>query len=682
MTTDPNPLLADGELPPFSAVRPEQVLPALEAVIADYRAAVDVLTAADAPAPTFDNLMAPLERHEERLGRTFAPVSHLHSVKDTPELREVHGVAVERLTEHGTEIGQNVALFRAVERLRQSDEYSDLDRARQALVDDSLRGFRLSGVALPEAERARFKAIQTELSRIETEFEDAVLDATDGWTRPVTEAELAGLPASGRAQLAQAAKDKGVDGWLATLKGPVVQAILGFADDRALRAEVYAAYQTRASDQGPDAGKHDNTARIGQILALRHEAAQLLGYPSKAHLSVADKMAGTPEKVLAFLRDLAARARPVAERELAALRTFARDELGVDDLQPWDVAWASEKLRSRRFAFEEEDLKPYFPLPAVMAGLFGVAERVFGVRLRERHDVDVWHPDVHYFDVLDPDGGVRAGVYLDHYARAGKRGGAWMDVCRARLNDGHALQPPVAFLTCNFAPPSDGKPSLLTHDDVITLFHEFGHGLHHLLTEVDWPGVGGISGVEWDAVELPSQFMENFAWQRKALDSFARHWQTGEALPEDLFAKMTAARHFHAGLFLVRQLEFALYDFRLHLEYDPARGPRTLELLREVREEVAVLMPPDWQRSPHSFQHIFAGGYAAGYYSYLWAEVLSADAFGAFEEAGVFDAATGARYRREILAVGGSRPALESFVAFRGREPQPEALLRSYGLAA
>ena len=682
MTPETNPLLADAELPPFSAVRPEQVLPALDVVIADYRAAVDLLAADAGTEPTFDSLMLPLERHEERLGRTFAPVSHLHSVKDSPELREVYGEAVERITAHGTEVGQNAALYRAVERLRQAPAYFDLDRARQTLVEDSLRGFRLSGVALPEAERERFKAIQTELSKLETGFEEAVLDATDAWQRPLADAELAGIPESGRALLAQAARDKNLDGHLATLKGPVVQAILGFADDRALREQVYTAYNTRASDQGPGAGTHDNSERIGQLLALRHEAAQLLGYASHAHLSLADKMAGTPERVLAFLRDLAARAKPVAQRELAELRDFAARQLGIADLQPWDVGYASEKLRTQRFAFAEEDLKPYFPLPAVMGGLFGVAERVFGVALRERHDVDVWHPDVHYFDVVDPDGAVRAGVYLDHYARAGKRGGAWMDVCRARLNDGTQTQTPVAFLTCNFAPPTDGKPALLTHDDVLTLFHEFGHGLHHLLTEVDWPGVGGISGVEWDAVELPSQFMENFGWQRQALDSFARHWQTGKPLPDDLFAKMLEARHFHAGLFLVRQLEFALYDFRLHLEYDPARGPRTLELLDEVRREVAVLVPPAWQRFPHSFNHIFAGGYSAGYYSYLWAEVLSADAFAAFEEAGVFDAATGARYRREILAVGGSRPALESFVAFRGREPQPDALLRSYGLAA
>ncbi len=676
-----NPLLDQGDLPAFSAIRPDHVNPALDQVLADYRAEVERLVA-DPGARDFARLMAPLEHWEERVGRVFSPVSHLHGVKDSPELREAYGTAIEKLTEHSTELGQHRGLYEAVKALRESPDFESLDRARRTLVEDSLRGFRLSGVALEEPERSRFKAIQAELSKLETGFEEAVLDATDAWTRPLAEAELAGLPESAREMLRGQARDKGQDGWLATLKGPVVQALLMYADTRALREEIYRAYNTRASDQGPHAGQFDNSERIARILALRHEAAQLLGFPSKAHLSLADKMAGTPERVLDFLRGLAARARPVAERELAELREFARVELGLDDLQPWDVSWASEKLRQRRFDFSEEQLKPWFPLPEVMRGLFTVAERVFGVRLVERSGVDTWHPDVHYFDVLDADGTVRAGVYLDHYARAGKRGGAWMDVCRSRLRDGEAEFRPVAYLTCNFPPPAEGKPSLLTHDDVVTLFHEFGHGLHHLLTEVDWPSVGGISGVEWDAVELPSQFMENFAWKREALDLFAKHWQTGERLPDELYAKMLAARHYHAGLFLVRQLEFALYDFRLHLEYDPARGPRTLELLDEVRREVAVVVPPAWHRFPHAFTHIFSGGYAAGYYSYLWAEVLSADAFAAFEEAGIFDRATGERYRREILAVGGSRPALESFIAFRGREPEPEALLRSYGLAA
>ena len=681
MESNNNPLLSDAELPAFSAITPAHVNPAVDTVLAGFRADVERLVA-DPSARDFARLMAPIEHWEERLGRTFSPVAHLHGVKDSPELREAYSNAIEKMTDHATELGQHRGLYAAVKALRESPAFESLDLPRRTLVEDSLRGFRLSGVALEEPARSRFKAIQNELSKLQTEFEEAVLDDTDAWTRPVSEAELAGLPPSARDLLRAMAKEKGAEGWLATLKGPVVQAVLTFADSRALREELYTAYNTRASDQGPHGGQHDNGERIGRILALRHEAAQLLGFASAAHESLEDKMAGTPERVLGFLRELAAKARPVAQRELDELRAFAADTLGLADLQPWDVAYASEKLRESRFAFSEEDLKPYFPLPAVMQGLFTVAERVFGVRLVERTGVDTWHPDVHFFDVVDHDGTVRAGVYLDHYARAGKRGGAWMDVCRSRLRDGDTAHKPVAYLTCNFPPPNDDGPALLTHDDVVTLFHEFGHGIHHLLTEVDWPSVGGISGVEWDAVELPSQFMENYAWQREALDMFARHWQTGERLPDALYAKMLQARHFHAGLFLVRQLEFALYDFRLHLEYDPARGPRTLELLDEVRSEVAVILPPAWHRFPHAFTHIFAGGYSAGYYSYLWAEVLSADAFAAFEEAGVFDAATGARYRREILAVGGSRPALESFVAFRGREPEPEALLRSYGLAA
>ena len=684
MITNPaidNPLLADRELPLFPAIEPAHVLPAIEAVLAAYQARVDALVA-DAAARDFDTLIAPLEAMEEWLARTWAPVSHLHGVADSPELREAYGAALEKITAFGTELGQNRALYEAVRAVREGPGFATLDRARQTLVEDSLRDFRLSGVALEEPARTRFRDIQNEMSKVETEFEEAVLDATDAWTRPLSEAELAGLPDTARGMLAQAASSRGQAGWVATLKGPVVQAILTHADDRTLRAEIYQAYNTRASDQGPNAGKHDNSARIDRILALRHEAAALLGFASSAELSLQDKMAGSPERVLAFLRELADKARPVAQAELQSLREFAATELGLAELQPWDIGYASEKLREARYAFSEEDIKPYFPLPKVMAGLFDLAERVLGARLVERHDVPTWHPDVQFFDVLDADGSLRAGVYLDHFAREGKRGGAWMDVCRAPLLEAAGRRRPIAFLTCNFSPAVDGKPPLLTHDEVLTLFHEFGHGLHHLLTEVHWPSVGGINGVEWDAVELPSQFMENFGWQRQALDGFARHWQTDEPLPQDLFDKMRAARHFHAGLFLMRQLEFALFDFRLHHEFDPAHGGRTMELLEEVRREVAVVFPPEWHRFPHAFTHIFSGGYSAGYYSYLWAEVLSADAFSAFEEAGVFDPETGARYRREILAVGGSRPALESFIAFRGREPQPEALLRSHGLAA
>ncbi len=681
-----NPLLTDDALPAFSHIRPEHVEPALDAILADYRAAIEALAAPGAPHD-FASLMLGQERLEQRLARAWAPVGHLHSVADSEALRKVYGPAEEKLTEHAIELGQNRALYQAVQALAQSAEYAALARPQHALVEHALRDFRLSGVALEEPARSRYRDIGVELSRLSTEFSNAVLDASEAWQEHLTdERDLAGLPESGRAVLRQYAKEKGLDGYLVTLKQPSVQAVLSYADDRGLRERVYWAYQTRASDQGPQAGKHDNSARIEQILALRHEAAQLLGFANAAEESLATKMAQSPAQVLAFLRDLTDRARPVAQRELEALREFARSELSLDNLESWDVAYASEKLRQQRYALDEEQLKPYFPLPAVIEGLFGLVGKLYGVSLERRDGVDVWHPDVAYYDMRDAGGRVFAGAYVDLYARSGKRGGAWMDVCRARFDDAGATQLPVAFLTCNFAPPTEGKPALLTHDDVLTLFHEFGHGLHHLFTEITLPSIGGIDGVEWDAVELPSQFMENFGWNREALDLFARHYETGEPLPDELYQRMLAARHFHAGLFLVRQLEFALFDFLLHLEYDPAAGARTLAVLEQVRKEVAVLHPPAWQRFPHAFSHIFAGGYAAGYYSYLWAELLSADAFGAFEaraeQAGsAIDRATGERFRGEILAVGASRPALQSFIAFRGREPQPDALLRSYGLA-
>ncbi|GLQ45209.1 oligopeptidase A [Dyella lipolytica] len=681
-----NPLLADTALPAFSQIEPEQVTPAIDALLADSRAGIAVLTAPGAPRD-FASVMLPQERLDQRIAQAWSPVSHLHSVADSEALRKVYGPAEEKLTDHAIEVGQNRDLYAVVQAVADAPEFARLSRAQRALVEHALRDFKLSGVALEEPARSRFREIGVELSKLSTEFSNAVLDATDAWRQHITdERDLAGIPESGRAVLHQYAKEQGLDGYLVTLKQPSVQAVMTYADNRQLRERVYWAYQTRASDQGPNADKYDNTARIERIMALRHEAAQLLGFANAAEESLATKMATASSDVLTFLRDLAARAKPVAQKELATLRDFASTELQLDNLESWDVAYASEKLRQKQYALDEEQLKPYFPLPAVIDGLFGLVHRLYGITLNPRDGVDVWHPDVRYYDVTDADGRVFAGAYIDLYARSGKRGGAWMDVCRARFDDGEQLQLPVAFLTCNFAPPTEGRPALLTHDDALTLFHEFGHGFHHLLTEVPLPSVGGIDGVEWDAVELPSQFMENFGWNREALDLFAKHWETGEPLPEALFDRMLAARHFHAGLFLVRQLEFALFDFLLHLEYDPAKGARTLEVLEEARREVAVLHPPAWQRFPHAFSHIFAGGYAAGYYSYLWAELLSADAFGAFEERAasgnsVIDAAIGERFRREILAVGASRPALESFVAFRGRKPEPEALLRSHGLA-
>ena len=679
--TATNPLLATNGLPQFSAIRPEHVEPAVDAVLADYRARIDALLASDAPRD-FASVVLLGEELEDRLNHVWAPVSHLHGVADSEELRKVYSAAQEKIVEHASALGQNRELYAAVKAVADRHDMATAPRAARTLLEHELRDFRLSGVALEEPARDRFREIANELAALATEFEEHVLDATDAWSQHLTEAShLAGIPQSGRAVLRQYAQEKTLDGWLVTLKQPSVHAVLTYADDRALRERVYRAYQTRASDQGPNAGTFDNSARIEKILALRHEAARLLGFADAAEESLATKMAPSPDAVFAFLRDLAARAKPVAERELAELREFAKSELGIGDLQSWDVGYASEKLRERKYALNEEELKPYFPLDAVIGGLFAIVKRVFGVSLRQRNDVDVWHADVRYYELLDAEGRVFAGAYVDLYARTGKRGGAWMDVCVNRFKRENGTQLPVAFLTCNFAPPTATAPSLLTHDDVLTLFHEFGHGLHHLLTEVDYPGVAGISGVEWDAVELPSQFMENFGWQRVALDLFARHYQTGARLPDELFARIHAARYFHAGLFLVRQLEFALFDFRIHREFDPKRGARVLEILSGVRDEVAVLHPPTWQRFPHAFTHIFAGGYGAGYYGYLWAEVLSADAFERFEEAGVFDRATGEAYRRAILSVGGSRPALESFIEFRGRAPKPDALLRSYGLA-
>ncbi|PZQ14740.1 MAG: oligopeptidase A [Rhodanobacter denitrificans] len=679
--TESNPLLAPTGLPRFSAIRPEHVEPAIDAILADYQAGIDAMLASDAPR-SYDSVMAVAERLDDRLSRAWSPVGHLHGVKDSDALRKAYAAAQEKIVEFNTALGQNRALYAAVRAVADAPDFAALPRAARTSVEHELRDFVLSGVALEEPARSRYREISNELAKLSTEFEEAVLDATDAWSEHVTDmATLAGVPESGLAVLRAYAQEKNLDGWLVTLKQPSVQAVLTYADDRALRARLYRAYGTRASEQS-DEGRYDNSARIERIVALRHEAAQLLGFASAAEESLATKMAPSADAVIAFLRDFVAKARPMAERDLAELRAFAASELGIETLEPWDVAYASEKLRMRTYALSEEELKPYFPLPAVIDGLFAVVERVLGVGFRPREDVDVWHPDARYYDLVDAPGRVFAGAYVDLYARTGKRGGAWMDVCTTRLRGEDGLQLPVAYLTCNFAPPTATTPSLLTHDDVVTLFHEFGHGLHHMLTEVEVAGVSGIGGVEWDAVELPSQFMENFAWQREGLDLIARHWQTGERLPEALFERMQAARNFQSGLFLVRQLEFGLFDFLLHHRYDPARGARALEILDEVRRETAVIVPPAWHRFPHTFTHIFSGGYAAGYYSYLWAEVLSADAFDRFETEGVFNRDVGEAWRRAILAVGGSRPALESFVEFRGREPTPDALLRSYGLAA
>lgn len=674
----PTPVNARIELPDFASLKAEHVVPEVRQALADYETGIAALTTGIGTG-SFDDVMLVWERLQQQLDQIWAPISHLHAVADTPALREAHGEAEALISDFSAHLGQNRELFEAVEAVAAAGQNLSLEQ--HALVDHALRDFRLSGVALDEPARSRFRDIVNTLSKLGTEFANAVLDATQAWQHHVTdERDLAGLPESARDTLRTYACEKDLEGYLVTLQQPAVQAVLTYADNRDLREKVYWAYQTRASDQGPQAGRFDNSGRIAEILALRHEAAQLLGFDDAASESLATKMAESPAQVLDFLRDLAARARPVAQQELKALRAFATEQLGLDTLEAWDVAYAAERLRQQRYELDEEELKPYFPLSTVVDGMFALAEQLYGIRLRARKGVSVWHPDVRYYEVLGSDGQVFAGVYLDLCARTGKRGGAWMDVCRARFRDGMHLALPVAWLTCNFPPASETRPAFLSHDDVLTLLHEFGHGLHHLLTEIDLPSVGGIDGVEWDAVELPSQFMENFGWNRQALDLLSGHWQSGEPLPEELFQRMLAARHFNAGMFIVRQLEFGLFDFLLHLQYDAGKPPAPMQVLEQVRKEVSVLHPPAWQRFPHAFSHIFAGGYAAGYYSYLWAELLSADVFSEFEEHGVIDPATGARFRREVLAMGASRPAMQSFVAFRGREPRPGALLASYGL--
>ncbi len=677
-----NPLLRDSDLPPFTEIRPEHILPAVQQCLDAFRSTVAAISDTGS-VHDFEHVLLATERQEERLGRVWAPVAHLHAVADSPVLRKAYAAALEKMTAQALEFGQHRPLFEAVKAVHESAQFAGLSRAEQALVEHQLRDFRLSGVALEEPARTRFREIGLELSKLATDFEEAVLDATEAWTEHHANADLlVGLPEAEQAQFFAAARQVGKKGILVTLKPPAVQAILSYAEDCGLRERVWSAYQTRASEQGPQAGRFDNSRRIEQILALRHEAAGLLGYANAAEESLATKMVADTDTVLAFLRDLAARARPVAEQELAALRHFASTELGLDKLQPWDVGFASERLRKQRFDLDDAILKPYFPLPAVLEGLLSIVARIFGVQAVPREGVAVWDPEVRYLELGNAQGEVFAGLYLDLYARTGKRGGAWMDVCRSRFVEQTEHFKPVAFLTCNFASANGDTPALLSHGDVLTLFHEFGHCLHHLLTEVDLPSVGGIEGVEWDAVELPSQLLENFAWNREALLGFARHYRTGQALPEVLYRRMLDARHFQAGLGLLRQLEFALFDFRLHREFEPARGARVMDCLQAARDEVAVLQPPAWARFPHAFTHIFAGGYAAGYYGYLWAEVLAADAFSRFEAAGGLDSASGTALRREILAVGATRPALESFIAFRGREPRIEALLCSYGLTA
>lgn len=677
-----NPLLVQLDqkgLPVFSQIQAEHASPALDHILAENRAAVANLL--EHPGPwTWDSLVLPLEELDDRLHRAWAPASHLNHVLNSDAWREAYTACLPKLSDYSTELGQNEGLYRAWQSLADSEHFLGLDASQQKLVRDTLRDFRLSGVALAAEAKARYKNIAQKLSQLNNKFEENLLDATQGWEKSILdEAALAGLPTSAKAQARQMAQSRGKEGWLLTLDFPSYHAVITHADDRALRQELYTAFFTRASDQGPQAGQHDNSALMEEILALRHELAQILGYTNYAERSLATKMAGTPERVLDFLRNLAQRGRGRALRELDELRDFARSSLGIDDLQSWDLAYASEKLRKNLYQVSDEELRPYFPLPRVLSGLFSIVEKLYGIRIRQLQGMDTWHADVTVYEISDAEG-LRGHFYLDPYARPNKRGGAWMDDCAGRRQGKLGLQTPIAFLVCNFTPPLAGQPALLSHDEVLTLFHEFGHGLHHLLTRVEAAGLAGINGVAWDAVELPSQFMENWGWERDALELIAGHWQTGESLPDALYQRMRAARNFHSALGLLRQVEFSLFDFRLHLEYDPSRGARVMALLDEVRDEISVFKPPAFNRFPNGFSHIFAGGYAAGYYSYKWAEVLSADAYSAFEESGIFDVDTGRRFLTTILEKGGSQEAMDLFIAFRGRPPAIEPLLRHTGL--
>ncbi len=670
-----NPLLGQEPLPQFLKIRPEHVEPAVRELLDQNRARIEEL--AQHQDPTFASVVEPLEELHHRTIRTWSPVSHLNAVLNSEALRLGYNACLPLLSAYQTDLAQSEPLFHAYRTVAER-EADSLKPVQRQLIAHRVRDFRLAGVGLPAERKERFKQAMLELTQLQSKFEENVLDATKAWSRHVTEAgELRGLNDMLIEQARQRAAEQGLSGWLLSLDQPTYVAVVTDAESPELRRAFYEAWTTRASDEGPNAGRWDNSQVMEEILRRRHEVARLLDFNNFADYALATRMASSVPEVLRFLHELARAARSAAQAEFAELEAFAGRKL-----EAWDVGFYAERLQRERFKVSQEELRPYFPLPKVLAGLFEVAERLFGIRIRERPGAAVWHPDARLFDIHNAHGEAVGSFYLDAYARPNKRSGAWMDECvgRKRLASGAAL--PVAYLVCNFLPPGADRPALLTHDDVVTLFHEFGHGLHHLLTRVDYPSIAGINGVAWDAVELPSQFLENYAWNPEVLQRISGHYETGEALPKEQQARLIQTRSFHAGLQMMRQLEFALFDFRIHTEYSPERGGRVREILDEVRAEVAVVPVPRWNRFPHSFGHIFAGGYAAGYYSYKWAEVLAADAFAAFEESGVFDAATAQRFVDAILSRGGSREALEAFVEFRGRRPDVRALLKQHGILA
>jgi oligopeptidase A len=663
-------------LPSFSTIKPDQIEPQFKSLLERNRKKINGILAA--PTYTWETLMQPLEDINNELENLWSPITHMHSVMESEELRDAYNKTLDHLTEYYTEISQNEALYKAIKSLIQSEEYTQYTDAQKKILENDMRDFKLSGVHLPADKKARLADLHHELSRLCTRFSENLLDATNGWILHLKDdSQLKGLPQQALQLAIDSAKERNLEGYVFTLDYPSYSTAIKYLDNRDLRKELYIAYTTRASDQGPNAGKWDNTQIMYDILRIRLEMSHLVGFHNYAEYSLATKMARSPIDVLSFLEDLVKRSNKMAKSEYQDLQKLAGDE----KLEAWDLAYYSEKLQVSQFSFNQEDLRPYFPINKVLKGLFSVVEKLYSITIKEEKNVDLWHPQAQYFSVFDKKNQFRAGFFIDLYARPGKRDGAWMDECRSRYFTNTTQQYPVAFLTCNFMRPAENQPALLTHDDVITLFHEFGHCLHHMLSTVNLPSVSGTSGVPWDAVEFPSQFMENFCWEKDTMALISEHYETGAPVPDDLFNKMVAAKHFQTGLHMVRQLEFSLFDFRLHLEFDPAKPAIQIqEILDKVRHQVAAYQVPAFNRFQHSFSHIFAGNYAAGYYSYKWSEVLSADAYAAFEEHGLFDPDTGMRFMENILEVGGVRDPMDAFVAFRGRKPTIDALLRHSGI--
>ena len=678
-----NPLLDFSGLPRFGQIEAIHVVPAIEHLLAENRKLLTELLSDSNRPYSWDNLLQPMQEMDDRLSRAWSPVSHLNSVINSDELRAAHEHCLPLLSEYHTELGQNDHLYEAIKSIIDGDQYGFLNPAQKKILHNQQRDFHLSGIDLDEQKKKHFKEIKQQLEKLKSAYENNVLDATNAWQKKITDSsQLSGLPDSALAMAKQTAENESLDGWVFNLQFPSYFAIMTHADQRELRQEFYTAYCTRASEQGPDAGKWDNTDNMERIMCLRQELAQLLGFNNYAEYSLATKMADSAEEVIGFLQQLSEKSKAVAEQDIAQLRAFAAEHLTIDDLQAWDLNYAAEKLRIHQYDLSQETLKPYFPENQVIEGLFAIVKQLYKIDITAVSGVETWHPDVRFYEIKDAQGLIRGQFYLDLYARPHKRGGAWMDECIVRHADKGVVQIPVAYLTCNLTAPLGDEPALFAHDEVNTLFHEFGHGLQHMLTQVDYSAVSGINGVPWDAVELPSQFMENWCWEQESLNLIARHYQSGEVLPDEIFAKMNAAKNFQSGMQMLRQIELALFDFNLHIHYQCTEQAQVQKMLDETRQQISVFIPPEFNRFQHAFSHIFSGGYAAGYYSYKWAEVLSADAFSLFEEKGIFDRHSGEKFLHNILETGGVEEPMEVYVRFRGRKPTIDALLKHSGIAS